>query len=114
MTTREEAQTLKGTKLYMDRAALPKAKKGEYYHADLIGLAAQDAQGKNIGIVKEVYDYGAGTFLEIKPANAKSFMLPFTSAFVPVVDIKNGIVEIVIPEGWLSEEKPPPKKGEQP
>ncbi len=110
ITTREDAEELKGTRLYADRAALPPEGEGEYYHADLIGLEARDASGTTMGIVENVFDYGAGTFLEIKPATAKSFMLPFKDAFVPVVDMKGGFVEVVVPDGWLAQEKSPKEK----
>ncbi|MGE4351478.1 MAG: ribosome maturation factor RimM [Bdellovibrionales bacterium] len=111
VTTRDQAEKLKGATLYVDRADLPPEEEGEYYFADLIGLRAQDAAGKEIGNVTDVHDYGAGVFLEIKPANAKSFMLPFKDAFVPTVDLEKSLIEVIIPEGWLSEEKPPkPKK----
>ena len=116
IATREEVEKLKGTKLYVDRDALPAEEEGEYYFADLIGLTAKDAAGKTVGVVEDVHDYGAGTFLEIKPANAKSFMLPFKDAFVPTVDLAGGVVIVEIPEGWLAEEKQPkeekPKKEE--
>lgn len=109
-TTREQAEELKGTRLYAARDALPPEKEGEYYHADLIGLVARDAAGAMVGVVENVFDYGAGTFLEIKPATAKSFMLPFKDVFVPVVDITGGFVEVVLPDGWLTPEKPPKTK----
>ncbi|MDD3182545.1 MAG: ribosome maturation factor RimM [Alphaproteobacteria bacterium] len=111
-TTREVAEKLKGTKLYVDRDALPAEEEGEYYFADLIGLKAQETNGAAVGLVTDVHDYGAGAFLEIKPAHAKSFMLPFKDAFVPTVDVAGGFVEVVIPEGWLAEEKPPKEKKE--
>ena len=110
VATREEAEALKGTRLYVERATLPPEEEGTYYHADLMGLKAQDAAGKPVGIVENVFDYGAGTFLEIKPTNAKSFMLPFKDAFVPTVDLIGGFIEVIIPEGWLAEEKPPKEK----
>jgi 16S rRNA processing protein RimM len=109
-TTREEAEKLKGVKLYVERDVLPQADEGEYYFTDLIGLSAQDATGRQVGKVIDVHDYGAGAFLEIKPATAKSFMLPFKDAFVPTVDLTKGFVEVVIPEGWLADEKPPKEK----
>lgn len=114
--TRDAAEKLKGVMLYVDRDALPEEDDGEYYFADLIGLKAQDAQGVAVGDVIDVHDYGAGAFLEIKPAHAKSFMLPFKDAFVPTVDLEKGLVEVIIPEGWLSEEKPASEKtnGESP
>ena len=43
---RNAAEALKGVELYVDRDRLPAAAEGEFYHADLIGLAAVDPQGK--------------------------------------------------------------------
>ena len=108
--TRDDAEKLKSVKLYVERGALPPEEEGEYYFADLIGLKALDADKKDVGIVIDVHDHGAGAFLEIKPATAKSFMLPFKDAFVPMVDIKGGFVDVVIPEGWLADEKQPKEK----
>lgn len=107
VTTREDAEKLKGVLLYVDREALPDEEEGEYYFADLIGLVAHDPAGNEIGKVTDVHDYGAGAFLEIKPAHAKSFMLPFKDAFVPTVDLDKRTLEVIIPEGWLAEKKPP-------
>ena len=105
--SREAAEALRGTKLYIERANLPKPKKGEYYEADLIGLAAQDAEGVVVGAVMALHNYGAGAFLEIKPPQGDSFMLPFTDACVPEVDIAGGLIRVAIPEGWLAPAKPP-------
>jgi 16S rRNA processing protein RimM len=68
---RTQAEALKGTALFVDRALLPQEAEGEYYLADLVGLEARDEAGKNIGFVEEVHDYGAGVFLEIKSKAAK-------------------------------------------
>src|SRR5437660_262155 len=45
---RTAAEALKGVELYVDRDRLPAAAEGEFYHADLIGLAAVDPEGKRI------------------------------------------------------------------
>jgi len=103
---KEEADALRSTKLYVPRAALPKTKKTEYYESDLLGLAAQDIVGKSFGTVRAVHNYGGGPFLEIGTNKTDSFMLPFTDACVPKVDIKAGMVTIAPPEGWLKDEKP--------
>ncbi len=100
---REAAQALRGVKLFALRSALPKTKKGEYYQADLIGLAARDAQGRDYGKVMAVHDYGAGVFFEIGRSRKDSFMLPFNDACVPDVDLKTGTVLIAPPEGWVDE-----------
>lgn len=110
VTTREGAEGLKRTKLYVTRDQLPPSDEGEYYLADLVGLTAQNEKGETIGVVEETHDYGAGVFLEIKPPHAKSFMLPFKDAFVPQVDIAARTMQVVIPEGWLTQEKEPKAK----
>jgi 16S rRNA processing protein RimM len=99
---RTAAQKLFGTKLYLDRALLPKIKKkNTYYHADLIGLAAVDKEGKDFGRIIAVANFGAGDLLEIKPQKGASFYLPFTNAYVPHVDLEKKIVTIDPPEGLI-------------
>ena len=82
---------------------LPKTKKREYYEADLSGLPRAMPTAKICGTVLAVHNYGAGPFLEIGRAGEKkdSFMLPFTEACVPEVDIKAQRVTLRIPDGWL-------------
>lgn len=109
--TKEDADALRGTKLYVARSAFPKTAKGQYYEADLIGLEVKDDTEKSYGSIRGVHDHGAGVFLEIGKTKQDSFMLPFTNAYVPDVDLEAGLVSVVIPEGWLNKEKPP--KGEK-
>jgi 16S rRNA processing protein RimM len=99
--TKEAADALRNTKLYVSRKDLPKTGKREYYEADLIGLAVQDKKGGDHGKVLAIHNHGAGTFLEIGKGKSDSFMLPFTDAYVPEVDIKAGQVVVDVPEGWL-------------
>lgn len=101
VTDRNGAEALRGTKLFIDRAKLPKAKKGQYYESDLIGLLAKDGQGKDYGKILGTHNYGAGTFLEIGVTKKDSFMLPFTDVCVPEIDIKAGFILVNPPEGWL-------------
>jgi 16S rRNA processing protein RimM len=83
---REAAARLTGTRLYADRAVLPPPGEDEYYLADLVGLAAEDAAGAPLGTVAAVHDHGAGTFLEIARGTGPALLVPFTRAAVPVVD----------------------------
>ena len=85
---RNAAEALKNLRLYVARAKLPKPADDEFYHADLIGLAATTADGAAFGTVKAVHNFGAGDLLEIEPASGgTSVMLPFTETSVPTVDI---------------------------
>ena len=68
VTTREQAEALTGTKLYLPRARLPESDADEWYHADLIGLSAVDGDGAAIGRVVAVHNFGAGDIIEVEPA----------------------------------------------
>ena len=79
----------------MPRERLPPPAADEFYHADLIGLAAVTADGTEIGTVVAVHNFGAGDLLEMKPrAGGATIMLPFTEAFVPSVDIAGGRIVV--------------------
>jgi 16S rRNA processing protein RimM len=84
---RTQADALKGAKLYIERGALPEAEEDEFYIADLIGLAAESLTGEKLGMVKAVFDFGAGEIVEVAGEQG-SILVPFTKAAVPVVDIK--------------------------
>ena len=97
VATREDAERLNGIELYIARDKLPATDEDEYYHADLIGLAAVDSNGGTIGRVMAIHNFGAGDIIEIAPPHGSTLMLPFTNAVVPTVDISGGRVVIVLP-----------------
>jgi 16S rRNA processing protein RimM len=97
VTTRDEAERLNGLELYVAREKLPATDEGEYYHADLIGLAAVTAVGEPIGQVIAIHNFGAGDIIEIAPPQGATMLLPFTNAVVPSVDIVGGQVVIELP-----------------
>src|SRR5262249_14355389 len=79
----------KGVSLHVDRTRLPAPDDGTYYHADLIGLAAVDPEGRPVGEVVGVYNHGAGDLLEVRLAGtAKTELVAFTDTFVPEVGLK--------------------------
>lgn len=97
--SREAAEALRGTRLYIDRAALPEiAEEETYYQADLVGLAAVDGDGAARGRVKAVQNFGGGDLLEIEEEGGSSYFLPFTKTAVPEVDLDAGRIVIAPPE----------------
>lgn len=98
VSTREEAEALKGARLYAPRSALPRLPDDEFYHADLLGLAAFDTGGAALGRVAAVQNFGAGDFLEIAQPGGKTLLLPFTMAAVPTVDLAAGRIVADPPE----------------
>jgi 16S rRNA processing protein RimM len=97
VATREDAERLNGVELYVARENLPATDQGEYYHADLIGLAAVDAANQPIGRVIAIHNFGAGDIIEIAPPQGPTMLLPFTNAVVPSVDLAGGRVVIELP-----------------
>lgn len=95
---RNGAEALKGTALYALRDQLPATEEGEYYYADLVGLTAVDVSGERIGMVVAVQNYGAGDLLELRlEGQHATELVPFTDAFVPIVDIAQGRVVVSMP-----------------
>src|SRR5690242_15055519 len=98
VTTRNEAERLNGIELYIAREKLPATDDDEYYHADLIGLAAVNAADEPLGRVTAIHNFGAGDIIEIAPPQGPTMLLPFTNAVVPTVDLAGGRVVIELPQ----------------
>src|SRR6186997_1189661 len=96
--TREDAERLNGIELYIAREKLPDTGDDEYYHADLIGLAAVTTSEEPLGRVAAIHNFGAGDIIEIAPPHGPTLLLPFTNAVVPTVDLANGRVVIELPQ----------------
>lgn len=102
VTTKEQADDLRGTKLFVGRDQLPSLPDDEYYHADLIGLEVVDTGGTVLGRVKSVMNHGASDLLEIHGPGLKStVLLPFTLDAVPTVDLGAGRIIADPPDGLL-------------
>ena len=100
VTSKEAADALRGTRLYVDRAGLPEPGEEEFYHADLIGLAVHDTGGALLGHVKAVQNHGASDLLELRlPDGSQTVLLPFTKAIVPTIDLAAGRLVADPPEG---------------
>ena len=96
---RDAAQALRGVRLYVARAALPEPEDAEeFYQADLIGLAAEDPQGRPLGKIASVENYGAGDYIEIARPEGEPLLIPFNKAAVPLIDLEGGRVVVDPPE----------------
>ncbi len=96
---RDAAETLTNLRLFVPRDQLPPPDEEEYYHADLIGLKVENANGLAIGYVTAVHDFGAGDILDITlDRGGPSVLLPFTKAAVPEINLQEGRLIAVIPE----------------
>jgi 16S rRNA processing protein RimM len=97
--TREAAEKLTNTDLFVPRERLPKIEEEDtFYYADLVGCIAVTTDGASVGTVSAVHNFGAGDIIEIAPAGGgQTLMLPFTEATVPKVDLKGKRIIVVPP-----------------
>lgn len=95
---RAAAERLRGTALTVPRSALPALDDGEYYHADLLGLAAQTEGGEPLGTVVAVENFGATDLVEIERPDGKRFMVPLIDAAVPGWDAARLVVAAAFAE----------------
>ena len=102
VSSKEQAEALRGTRLYAPRDRLPPLPEDEYYHADLIGMEVRDTGGALLGTVRAIHDHGAGDMLEIGATGHRTtLLLPFTRAAVPTVDLAARRIVADPPEGVL-------------
>ncbi|HXC56512.1 MAG TPA: ribosome maturation factor RimM [Rhizomicrobium sp.] len=94
---RAAAEALKGTELFVPRAALPAPAADEFYHADLVGLRAEDVEDRVIGTVKAVHNYGASDVIEIAQAGGDTLLLAFTKETVPHIEVDKGRIVVAVP-----------------
>lgn len=99
ITDRDAAETLRNIDLFVPRDRLPPLEEADtFYHADLIGLAAESEEGDALGSVIAIHNFGAGDIIEIAPeGGGPTLMLPFDGTTVPTVDIKAGRIVVVRP-----------------
>jgi 16S rRNA processing protein RimM len=110
VTTRDMAEALNGLELLVPRDRLPATEADEFYHDDLIGLEVRMRDGTGAGTVVAVRNFGAGDLIEVAPQRGATFLVPFTRAVVPEVDIAGGRLVIDPPPGLLDDgEEPEPE-----
>jgi 16S rRNA processing protein RimM len=95
---RDQAEALKGSELFVERAALPQVGDDEFYHADLIGLEVRDSEGRVLGKVNALHNFGASDVLEFLRADGDSVHIAFTRETVPVIQVAEGFIVVAVPE----------------
>ena len=104
VATREAAEALTGVELSVPRSQLPDTEPDEFYHADLLGLAAVTPAGQSLGTVIAVRNFGAGDLIEIAPPAGETLLVPFTEAAVPEIDFAASRIVVEPPKGLFGED----------
>jgi len=88
ISDRAAAEAIRGALVEVERSDLPPLEEGEYYHADLVGVAAVDQSGNAIGTILGVDNYGAGDLLEIELEDGRRSLIPFSKGIADLADGK--------------------------
>lgn len=95
---RSAAEALKGVQLFVARESLPATEDEEFYHADLIGLEARDSEGRVLGKVSAIHNFGASDVIELTRPDGDQVHLAFTRETVPHIHIADGYIIVAVPE----------------
>ena len=102
VTDRNQSELLRGLELFVAREKLPKLKASETYAHDLLGAEVVLEDGRPLGKLIAMPNYGAGDLLEVElTGRVETVLIPFTNAFVPQTDFTSGKITVVLPEGYL-------------
>ena len=111
---RNAAEALQGLRIYILREVMPPTEDDEFYCEDLVGLSAETVDGKSLGNVLSLQEFGAGEMLEIGRRRGGTMLVPFTKDIVPRVDLEARRVVIDPPPGLLEPiTKEDPERGQE-
>ena len=101
--TLAKAEAMRGEEFLALRSELPPLEVDEWYLADLVGLRAVGPDGRDLGVVAAVHDYGAGDILVLKrtpghTADAEEQMVPLIPGVLWEVRIDDGSIVVAPPE----------------
>ncbi len=102
VSSRNDAEKLRGLKLYCPRDTLPETSDGHFYLADIIGIDVRNIKGDKIGTVIAVENFGAEDLLEIKPEQGKSYYLPMRDELVIDINIEENFIVTNAGDEWTS------------
>lgn len=104
---RDAAAALTNLELFVERAALPPPDEDEFYVSDLVGMAAVDGEGRALGTVVDVPNYGGGDLVELRPpTGGETVLYPFTKEVVPTIDFAGRMLTVVPPAEVEGEKEP--------
>jgi 16S rRNA processing protein RimM len=98
ITNREQAESMAGSLLMMNRSEMPMLGEGEYYWSDLIGLAVWTTENKMIGHIESIIQTGANDVYVVKGPDGET-LVPALAKVVLEIDLEQHAMRVCLPEG---------------
>jgi 16S rRNA processing protein RimM len=90
---RDQAEALIGAEIAIPRSALPATRPGEYYWADLVGLAVITTDGVELGRIDRLFETGANDVIVV--AGERERLVPYVwEQVVRQVDLEGGVMTV--------------------
>jgi len=100
VNTLEQANVLKGCSIYIEKAARPKLKRGEFYDDEIIGFQVYDENAQPLGVITEVVQSGANRLLTINYLG-KEVLIPVNGPFITSINKSKKQIVVELPAGFL-------------
>ena len=95
ITTIEEAQTVRGAFLFIEKNELPNLGNNEYYHFELEGMAVVDQEtGKPLGVVTEMQSFPTTDALVVRKDDGRTVLIAMNNGIVQKIDRDKGCVSV--------------------
>ncbi len=101
---RNDADMLRGKKVYIREENLRVLPEDTFYIRDLIGCEVEDEKRGRIGVVVNVIQNVAQDIYEVESDDKKVVMIPAVSEFIKKVDIENRKITVCLIEGFINED----------
>ena len=98
--SREAAEALQGSTLWLKKTDFPELASGEYYWHQLIGLQVCTESGRELGKVAGLFTTGAHDVLVVK-GEGREYLIPVKEEMIKEIDEPKGRLSITPPPGLL-------------
>lgn len=97
---RDQAEVLRGKKIYLPVSQLPELEEGEYYYYQLIGLQVIDVHGEVLGKLTEIISTGSNDVYVVKKRDTE-VLIPALESVIKEVNLHEKKMVVDIPEGLM-------------
>ncbi len=98
-----EAELLRDLYLEVNEDTLEPTGEWEFYVYQLLGLKVVDTEGREIGQVVDMHEWGPYWTFEVETPEGKTVYVPFVEEYVKGVDLKEGTLTVNLPEGYTEQ-----------